>query len=256
MELLSARDFAGLQKAILGLYSHRDIEGFRRAVPGIFLGLIRADHFSLCDARLQLGRCTFTILDIWESRTLCVGKLRDALERNLFDHPFTQYTLRHPGKRALLLSDFYSLPQLRRTRLYREALKPAKVGRVLSVGSMGGPGVATLSVTRHETEPDFSARDRRILELLSPHFDQARSVLARETLLRASRADAFKTSGMTARETEVALWLAQGKSNPEIAIILDAQPRTIEKHVERILRKLDVVNRAAAAVALAEIIRA
>ena len=53
----------------------------------------------------------------------------------------------------------------------------------------------------------------------------------------------------------VALWLAQGKTNPEIAIILATPARTIEKHVERILRKLRVANRVEAAVAIAEIIR-
>jgi DNA-binding NarL/FixJ family response regulator len=39
-----------------------------------------------------------------------------------------------------------------------------------------------------------------------------------------------------------------------MAIILATPVRTIEKHVERILHKLGVANRVAAAVAIAEII--
>ena len=58
--------------------------------------------------------------------------------------------------------------------------------------------------------------------------------------------------GLTARETEVLTWIAQGKTNHEIGVILSACTGTICKHVEHILCKLDVKNRtAAAAIALA-----
>ena len=54
--------------------------------------------------------------------------------------------------------------------------------------------------------------------------------------------------GLTARETEVLSWIAQGKTNHEIGVILSACTGTICKHVEHILCKLDVKNRTAAAV--------
>jgi DNA-binding NarL/FixJ family response regulator len=58
--------------------------------------------------------------------------------------------------------------------------------------------------------------------------------------------------GLTARETEVLTWIAQGKTNYEIGVILSACTGTICKHVERILCKLRVKNRtSAAAVAFA-----
>lgn len=53
--------------------------------------------------------------------------------------------------------------------------------------------------------------------------------------------------GLTARETEVLTWIAQGKTNYEIGIILSACTGTICKHVERILCKLRVKNRTSAA---------
>ena len=55
---------------------------------------------------------------------------------------------------------------------------------------------------------------------------------------------------LTAREAEIAAWLARGKTNREISVICRVSARTIEKHVERILRKLKVENRATAVVAL------
>jgi DNA-binding CsgD family transcriptional regulator len=53
--------------------------------------------------------------------------------------------------------------------------------------------------------------------------------------------------GLGPRATQVLYWLAKGKTNGEIAIILGARPRTIEKHVEGILAKLGVENRVTAA---------
>lgn len=50
---------------------------------------------------------------------------------------------------------------------------------------------------------------------------------------------------LTPREREVIAWIAHGKSNPEIAVILELRPRTVEKHVENILAKLALENRAA-----------
>jgi DNA-binding NarL/FixJ family response regulator len=58
--------------------------------------------------------------------------------------------------------------------------------------------------------------------------------------------------GLTPRETEVLTWMAHGKTNYEIGVMLGACTGTICKHVERILVKLNVENRtAAAAIAIA-----
>lgn len=61
--------------------------------------------------------------------------------------------------------------------------------------------------------------------------------------------------GLTSREAEVLFWVAQGKSNPDIATILGAGVRTIHKHVENIFRKLGCETRAAAAVTAQEALR-
>lgn len=52
---------------------------------------------------------------------------------------------------------------------------------------------------------------------------------------------------LTTREREVAVWIAQGKTNPEIAQILGISRSTVKIHVEHILAKLGVENRTAAA---------
>jgi DNA-binding NarL/FixJ family response regulator len=52
---------------------------------------------------------------------------------------------------------------------------------------------------------------------------------------------------LTPREREVIIRLAQGRTNQQIGMDLKVGPRTIEKHVERILAKLGVTNRTMAA---------
>ena len=65
---------------------------------------------------------------------------------------------------------------------------------------------------------------------------------------RASDADLLKRKlSLTQREAEVLLWIARGKSNRDIAEILDLSPRTVNKHLEQIYAKLGVENRASAA---------
>ena len=60
--------------------------------------------------------------------------------------------------------------------------------------------------------------------------------------------------GLTEREAEVLFWLAQGKANSDLCILLNVQLTTIKKHLEKIFQKLGVENRtAAAAMALEQV---
>jgi len=67
------------------------------------------------------------------------------------------------------------------------------------------------------------------------------------TIKRVPVENPLASLGLTARETEVLTWIAQGKTNYEIGVILSACTGTICKHVERILCKLRVKNRTSAA---------
>lgn len=76
---------------------------------------------------------------------------------------------------------------------------------------------------------------------------------ADEILLRLSRDDPSQGLArlranlpLTAREAEVLLWLAQGKSSRDIGDILGLSHRTVTKHLEAIYAKLGVENRTAA----------
>lgn len=56
----------------------------------------------------------------------------------------------------------------------------------------------------------------------------------------------MKLFSLTKREAEVLLWIANGKSNKDIATILKMSPRTVNKHLEQIYPKIGADNRTAA----------
>ena len=59
--------------------------------------------------------------------------------------------------------------------------------------------------------------------------------------------------GLSPREAQVLDWVAQGKTNKEIGVILELSPRTVQKHLEHIYRKIYVESRTAAAAKAYEI---
>lgn len=67
-----------------------------------------------------------------------------------------------------------------------------------------------------------------------------------------SSPDPLRSLGLTAREAEVLLWVAQGKTNPEIGTILDAAENTVKKHLQHIFEKLGLDSRNAATLLVIE----
>jgi DNA-binding NarL/FixJ family response regulator len=52
--------------------------------------------------------------------------------------------------------------------------------------------------------------------------------------------------GLSAREAEILLWVAQGKTNYEVGTILTISAATVKKHLENIYKKMGVEGRNAA----------
>jgi len=61
------------------------------------------------------------------------------------------------------------------------------------------------------------------------------------------RPASLEALGLSRREAEVLAWVAQGKTDAAIGVILSLSPRTVGKHLEHIYERLGVENRLAAA---------
>lgn len=81
---------------------------------------------------------------------------------------------------------------------------------------------------------DSLLENELVFKLIDPSMESTAATL-REAL------------AVTERESDVLFWIAQSKTNREIGEILSLSPRTIDKHLETIFRKLSVENRTAAA---------
>ena len=144
------------------------------------------------------------------------------------------------------------MAQLTRSELYNEFYRHANVGRFLAIASFNPRGFSTLNAARPLKSRDFTERDRLILNLLRPHFEVARRTAELNEARTGARPRPLESYGLTPRERDVALWLAKGKTNVEIGMILQTRTRTVEKHVESLLGKLGVHTRTAAALVLSD----
>jgi len=96
-----------------------------------------------------------------------------------------------------------------------------------------------------QTPLTLTGKGRRlVIRLAEKNAEQVVLVFAEE--VPAYSPERLTKLGLTERESEVLHWIIQGKSNPEVAIILGLSPRTVGSHVEHILTKLGVESRAAA----------
>ena len=151
--------------------------------------------------------------------------------------------IRYVNPRGLvLLKDFFGEEQVDALPTRISAWLREKI-RSRSAAELSGPDLIIGS-------------DHRSLAIQTVGNDEGTEyrLLLRETVRRLD-ARPLQSLGLTSREAEVLLWLSQGKSNSEIAIILAAKVRTIAKHLERVFAKLMVENRTAAAHTAMEVLR-
>ena len=92
---------------------------------------------------------------------------------------------------------------------------------------------------------------------LDRHNEKEQAAMARVELKpNFESAKPLEALGITPREAEVLLWIAQGKSNPDIATILGCAENTVKVHAARIFEKLGFENRNAATVRALEVLSA
>jgi len=248
---LPARDFAMVQDAMLALHERRDVEALRAAAPAIFLGVVPGDRFAWGEGDFGGPGQAWRRVVFWESPARMTPALQERLGAMMGGHPFNVHGLQTGHWGPLMLSDFMTRRELMAWPIYREVYRHIGVGHLISCGLFRGKRVGTISISRPLRARPFAERDRLALRLLMPHFEHALRDAELRTAMQGTRQRPLPAFGFTPREVEVAVWLARGRTNPEIATILGMRPRTVEKHVENILGKLGVENRTAAAIVIA-----
>ena len=114
----------------------------------------------------------------------------------------------------------------------------------LLVHGIHGPDGRAISLFIFACRPgSVGARQVYLAQLMAP----ALHVAWVRTQLQAGSSPMDKSAGgasvLTVRELDILKWIYLGKSNFEIGAILKISPLTVKNHVQKILRKLNVVNR-------------
>ncbi|HEY3662413.1 MAG TPA: LuxR C-terminal-related transcriptional regulator [Chthoniobacterales bacterium] len=280
MNSLSKLDWLRMQEFLLRLHTVSALA----ELPGTILGSLREvipfDSGSLQDDRGGLREIPWLYEeDPWQPVANPDGELgvrvmshwtpEFASMREAFfaasaeRHPHSAYYQRTGDGSARRLSDILSTPALRRTIFFNEISRKNRLIRQLTI-YVPAPPAHTAMVALCREAPDFSERDRTLLELLRPHIATAwrlawerernRTELRKLLARRRARSGAAEVAGATQRqfglaprEAEVLGWVTQGKTNAEIAIILGLAAGTVKFYVERILTKLGCETRTAAA---------
>ncbi|MDE1513657.1 MAG: response regulator [Vibrio sp.] len=90
--------------------------------------------------------------------------------------------------------------------------------------------------------------DSPLAASLAGNYDHSHQLIRIQLPKQAGTAEDLRVEfNLTKRESEVLYWICFGKTNWEIAQILAMSPRTVNKHLEQIYKKLAVDNRTSAA---------
>jgi DNA-binding CsgD family transcriptional regulator len=100
-----------------------------------------------------------------------------------------------------------------------------------------------------EAREPFTIRrdDYQLTVWLTPGSTAGEQTLLMEVRSLGLSSAPLQRLGLTPRQAEVLLWVAQGKTTPEIGVILGLSAGTVRKHVEHIFQKLGVETRTGAA---------
>jgi len=109
------------------------------------------------------------------------------------------------------------------------------------------PEIVQMLEAWRSTQAEFSRRFGTLVArvVADPGVGESAMMLLEERRAAGDFAP-LRRLGLSERETEVLYWMSEGKSNPEIGIIVGAASATVKKHAENLYAKLGVDNRAAA----------
>ncbi|WP_449068391.1 helix-turn-helix transcriptional regulator [Prosthecobacter sp.] len=156
----------------------------------------------------------------------------------------------------IALGDLMTFRQLQKTEYYDLALKPLELRHQVVIPLLTGTHAGGVVFNKGGAK-GFSHEDIQLIGQLGRHI-----VLAHQTVMALNSArpqevqigrachQPLRRAGLSRRESEVLLWIAEGKRDKEIAAILGISYRTVTGHVRAILTKLGAETRTAAVIAM------
>ncbi len=151
------------------------------------------------------------------------------------------------GGRPFLRSDFLSDEEFYASPIYLEGFAKAGISDHAAM-LVHADAASVFFIGMELLGGVFGPAQRDAMTLLQPHVINAFHLASEQTRLETAlgNPEVFRPAGLSARQAEVLSLLAAGKSNAEVAELLQLRTSTVKAYVSALFDKLGVDNRHAA----------
>lgn len=165
-------------------------------------------------------------------------------------HPFWLTSPAFYGERALRESDFFTDEEYFALPIAQEAFLPSRAHRMMTIVIPHNDYVVTVTAHRVVGRPPFSDEERDRLQAYRSHLLRCYRQAQERTRVRLSVAERLRHAfpELTPRQLAVAVEIANGKSNEDIATVLDISIETVKAHAKAVYDKIGADTRHTAAV--------
>jgi DNA-binding CsgD family transcriptional regulator len=220
-------------------------------LPGLlFEGVMRLTHADVVtwtEVHLRSGelRALLSVEDAPERRK---GAF-EAYARHAPSHPFWRKDPAFFGERAVRESDIFTDEEFMALPMAKEVFLPSGARRIMGIVMLHDEYLLELSAHRVVGRAAYSDAERDRLQAYRAHVLRAYRQAQQRTVDKLPSADRLRYAfpGLTQRQVEVAVWVAQGNSNEAIATAMDISLDTVKAHLKAIFSKIGTDSRLALA---------
>jgi DNA-binding CsgD family transcriptional regulator len=218
-----------------------DAQAFARVGVRELPALVACELTTLSVCHLKTGHRE--VVGFPDARLDAEDRLR--FDRFFAEHPLVDFHAKRRGRGAHRISDSIPFARFREGALYSEYYRRIGIDHVVALPILVDDDVL-VSFVLNRKRRDFADRECELLDRVGPVL--SRMYRSLRSAPRIASSDAGRAlRALTPREREVHRWVVAGKTDRDIASILDCSHRTVQKHLQRIYEKLGVETRTAAA---------
>jgi DNA-binding CsgD family transcriptional regulator len=243
--MVTLADIQKLNDATLALYAPGlSLSGYPEAAFSFLSSLISADQINY--AKLDPQKGSMDMATSFMTPDWAVGV--EGFGRYMWKYPMTNFDPSVNDGKPFFSSDFLSLRQFRDLDIYSECFKILGMDHhaALHVPTVDGK-ILWFGLERAGARA-FTERDRLMLTLAQPHLSNTLQLLQARQLTRSELQllpESFCKCGFNSKESEVAYWLTEGKSNAEIGLLMNLHVQTVKGYVTALFNRTGVGNRLA-----------
>ena len=189
-------------------------------------------------------------LDLYVNRQLPrFDEAMFAFSQRMADYRFFSWDPDVSEGKPYFLSDYMSKREFRSSGMYSDVYRALGIDNHCAVLIPDTSESIDFFGIERNGGVDFTETDRALLRMAQDHLKNARALVRANRDLSSVdvRPGALQRKGLTSREADVLYWIAEGKSNEEIAILLGLSLLTVKGYIKTIFRKIGVPNRLSAA---------